>query len=325
MDSIITSEIKISKRRIIGAAFFGLILGVFLDNAITFTIPNILAMIQKTDVEITRMNYESSTFPSLIVLPITSFFAAGIAAFIARKKGIFTGLLANSIFILVYAGLLIFAIVKGTDELVGDISFQLYMFIQFLSIFLASISGGFLGEKFYSPDKDLDLGNDKLTIFGIWWPHYFWILPFILYPFLTSFIIIIYVSILTLLVDFYFTIHPSLWLNIAWWIHFFIVPIMILLAIVVMFFGFIRFYGVIQYKQIESKGWRKFGQILLYGVGAQILSYALAYLGALITHNMSQPAAGDWKLGLIFLSIFPTFAILIYLFSWIKERAFHRY
>ncbi|MDI6891274.1 MAG: hypothetical protein QMC83_10135, partial [Thermodesulfovibrionales bacterium] len=49
-----------------------------------------------------------------------------------------------------------------------------------------------LGEKIYSPDKDLDLGNDKLTIFGVRWLHYLWILPFIFYPFLASVIIIIY-------------------------------------------------------------------------------------------------------------------------------------
>ncbi len=325
MDNIINTEPKTSKKRIIGAAFFGFILGGYIDSAFRFTIPNILAMVQKTGIETAQLNYESSIIFSLVVRIAIVFFAAAIAGFIARRKGILAGLLANSIYILIFAGILIFAILEGTDELVGNISLQLYTFIQFLFIFLASIFGGFLGEKIYSSDKDLDLGNDKLTIFGVRWLHYFWILPFIFYPFLTSVIIIIYAGILTFLADFYFAIHPSLWFNIAWWIYFFIIPMVVFGAAYIMFGGFIRFYETMQYKQSGSRGWKKFGQVLLYGIGAPMLSYTLAAFGADVTHNMPRPASGDWKIGLILILIIPTIAILISIFSWAKEKVFHRY
>jgi hypothetical protein len=325
MDDIITNEVKTSKKRIIGAALFGLILGGYIDNAFRFTIPNILAMVQKIDVEIAQLNYESSIIFSLVVRLVIAFFAAVIAGFIARRKGILAALLANSIYTLIFAGILIFAILEGTDKLVGNISLQLYTFIQFLFTLLASIFGGFFGERIYSPDKDLDLGNDKLTIFGIRWLHYFWILPFIFYPFLTSFIIISYAGVLTFLADFYFAIHPSIWFNVAWWIYFFIIPLVVFGAAWIMFGGFMRFYEIMQYKQIESRGWKKFGQVLLYGIGAPILSYGLAAFGANVTHNMPRPATRDWKIGLILILIMPTIAILVSIFSWIKEKVFHRY
>ena len=325
MNNIITNEVKTSTKRIIGVAFFGLILGGYIDNAFRVTIPRISAMVQKIDVEIAQINYESSIIFKLIVLTIISLFAAGVAAFLGRKKGIWTGLLANSIYILIFTGILVFAIIKGVDELIGSISFQLYAFIQLLLIILASIFGGFIGEKFYSPDKDLDLGNNKLTIFGIRWLHYFWILPFIFYPFLASFIIVIYEAILSFLVDYYFAIHPSLWFKFAWWIYFFIVPMVVSGATLIMFGGFIRFCEIMQYKQAESKGWKKFGQVFLYGIGAPVLSYALAAFGANVIHGMPRPTTGDWKIGLILILIIPTIAILVSIFLWIKKKVFHRY
>lgn len=318
-------EVTTSKKRIIGAAFFGLILGGYIDNAFNFTIPRILAMVQKIDPKIAQINYESSIISGFVVPIVIAFFAAATAAFIARRKGILVGLLANSLYTLIFAGILVFAIIKGADELVGNISLQLYAFLQFLFIILASIFGGFLGEKYYSPDKDLDLEKDKLTIFGIRWSHYFWILPFIFYPFLASIIIIIYAGILTFLVGYYFSIHPSLWFNIAWWFYFFIIPMAVFFAGWITFGGFIRFYEVMQYKQTEPKGWKKFGQVLLYGIGAPMLSYAIAAFGANVTHNMPKPATGDWKIGFILILIIPTIAIIISIFSWVKEKMFRRY
>jgi len=325
MDYIMNEEVTTSKKRIIGGAFFGLILGGYIDNAFRFTIPNILAMVQRIDIETARANYESSIILSLIVRIVIAFFVAFVAGFIARRKGVLTGLLANSIYALIFAGILGFSIAKGMDKLVGNISLQLYAFLQFLFIILASICGGLLGEKYYTPDKDLDLEKDRLTVFGVRWPHYFWILPFIFYPFLASAIIVIYAGILTFLVDFYFAIHPSLWIKITWWVYFFIIPMVIFGAAWIMFGGFVRFYEVMQYKQVESKGWKKFGQVLLYGIGAPILSYALAGFGANVTHNMPRPATGDWKIGVILILTITIIAVIVSIFSWIKEKVFHRH
>ena len=325
MDYTMKEEITITKKRIISAAFFGLVLGGYIDNAFSFTIPKILAMVQKIHTETALENYESSIILNLIIRIVIAFFVAVIAGFIARRKGILAGLLANSLYALIFAGILGFSLARGVDKLVGNISLQLYSFLQFLFIILASIFGGLLGEKYYSPDKDLDLEKDKLTILGVRWPHYFWILPFIFYPFLASTIIVIYAGILTFLVNFYFGIHPSLWFNIAWWIYFFIIPMVVFGAAWIMIGGFIRFYEIMQYKQIESKGWKKFGQVLLYGIGAPILAYTLAAFCANVTHNMPRPATGDWKIGLILIFIIPIIAFIVSIFSWIKEKVFHRY
>jgi hypothetical protein len=50
-----------------------------------------------------------------------------------------------------------------------------------------------------------------------------------------------------------------------------------------------------QYRQVEFKGWRKAGRVLLYGVGAPTLSYTVGALGADVAHAMPKPAEGDWK------------------------------
>lgn len=316
------NKVKSSPKRILGAAFFGFILVLCFYNASQFTIPKILAMVQEIDVETARSKHESSIILSLLVTTITSFSVAALAAFIGRQRGILVGLLANSVYALIFLlGIYFF---RDTDESPGNISLQLGAFLLFLSVILASILGGLFGEKYYSPDKDLDLGKDKLTIFGIHWPHYFWILPFIFYPFLASFVIIVYAGILTYLVDFYFAIHPSLWFNIAWWGYFFVIPMAVLCAGWVAFAGFIRFYEIMQYKQTELKRWKKSGQVLLYGMGTPLLSYAIASFAAFVTHNMPQPATGDWKVGLILILIILTIIIIVSFISWIKETVFQR-
>ncbi len=85
MDDIITNEVNFSMKRLIGAAFFGLILGGCIDIAFRLTILNILATVQRIDVEIARMNYESSIIFGLVVPNIIHFFASASAAFIASR------------------------------------------------------------------------------------------------------------------------------------------------------------------------------------------------------------------------------------------------
>jgi hypothetical protein len=51
-----------------------------------------------------------------------------------------------------------------------------------------------------------------------------------------------------------------------------------------------------QRKQVKVKGWKKFGLVVLYGVGAPALSYTMAALGADVAHVMPKPVNGDWKI-----------------------------
>lgn len=314
------SEIKTSKRRIIGAAFFGLILGGYFYNAFDFSIPRILAIIQKTSIEEAYLSENSAAVLNLFLMTIIMFFAAAVAGFIARKKGTIVGILANLVYIILCGTAFILIFLEGSDVLIGNISAQLYSFVLLLLVVLASIFGGYLGQKYYSLEKDLDLEKDKLTVFGIRWFHYFWIFPFIIYPFLATFIIVTYAGILVALVDLYFAIHPSLWFKISWWFFVFFMPILGVIAMYTLGFAFVRFWELMQYKQTRSKGWGRFGKVLLYGIGLPILAFIIASFVADTAHNMPKPAAGDWKIGLGLLGIIPTIALVVYIFSWLKDK-----
>ena len=217
-------EIKTSTKRIIGAIFFGLILSGYIDNAFRYAIPRIISIAQKIELDLALIKYESSILINLIICTIIGFFVATLSAFLARRKGIIVGILANSIYILLIGAGLILAIVASVDELIGNISLQLFLLLRFLLLLLASIFGGIIGEKYYSPDVDLDLDKDKVTVFGVRWFHYIWILPFIIYPYLTSLIIFIYSGIIIFIADFYFIFHPSVWFKLTWWFYFAFAP-----------------------------------------------------------------------------------------------------
>jgi len=317
-------EIKTSTKRIIGAIFFGLILSGYIDNAFRYAIPRIISIAQKIELDLALIKYESSILINLIICTIIGFFVATLSAFLARRKGIIVGILANSIYILLIGAGLILAIVASVDELIGNISLQLFLLLRFLLLLLASIFGGIIGEKYYSPDVDLDLDKDKVTVFGVRWFHYIWILPFIIYPYITSLIIFIYSGILIFIADLYFSFHPSVWFKLTWWFYFAFAPLLVMFAAATMFGGFSRFWEIMQYKQIESRGWRRFGQVLLFGIGAPILAWALAYFGANITHNMPKGKPGEAKIVLIIIGIIVGIGIIISIFSWVKEKFFTR-
>jgi len=303
-----------TKKRIIGAVIFGSILGGYLESALSYTVPTILSIVQKIDLEIAQEDYNSSFLVKIFLRILISFVVAMATTFIARRGKIILGLLANSILLIAISVLLVYAIIDYDNEII--LKSLLFLFL----ITFSSILGTLFGNRVYSPEIDIDLLNDKVTVFGIRWYNYFWILPFVLYPFLSSFVIVTYAGILALLADFYHIIHPSLWLNIVWWIYFFIVPTIVFIAIYIIINGFIRFFEIMQYSQTESHGWKKFKQIIIYGIGAPILSYFIAVICANITHRMPRPISGDWKLGLIFIFIIPVISILASVFSWIKEK-----
>jgi len=317
-------EIRTSTKRLIGAVFFGLILSGYINNAFRFAIPRIISIAQKIELDLALIKYESSILINLFIGTAIGFFVAAISAFLARRKGIIVGILSNSIYILLIGAGLIFAVVASVDELIGNISLQLFAFLKFFLLLLASIFGGIIGEKYYSPDIDLDLDKNKITIFGVRWIHYLWILPFIIYPYITSLIIFIYSGILIFIANFYFLFHPSVWFKLTWWFYFTFAPLLVMFAAVAMFGGFSRFWEIMQHKQIESRGWRRFGQVLLFGIGAPALAWALAYFGANITHNMPKGKPGEVKIVLIIIGIIVGIGIIISIFSWVKEKLFTR-
>ncbi|MFA5460243.1 MAG: hypothetical protein WC283_02875 [Candidatus Paceibacterota bacterium] len=312
-------KIKTSKWRIIGTAFFGFLLGRYSIQSFEYTIPRIFSIIKKVGIEEGYEIYANSTILSLILTVLVMFLASVVAGFLARKKGILVGLLANS-FSIILLGLVFYLAIIGKENLyIGNIPAQLYTSISFISVILVSILGGYLGQKYYSPEIDLDLEKNRLTIFGIRWFHYFWIFPLIIYSFLSTAIIAIYASILVSLAGFYYTVHPSIWFS-SWLIYLFFVPALVMIAVYLLGFAFIRFWELMQYGQEISKGWKHFLWLLLYGVGVPILSFFITANVIEITYNMSKPITGDWKLGIGLVLIIPTIIFIVNIFSWLKGK-----
>ncbi len=313
-----TEQNKVSIKRIIGAAFFGLILGGYLNNALKYTVPIIFSIINKTTIVQNYEVYTNSPILLFLTSVIVAFFAGSTAGFLARRKGVVIGLLANSIYIIMFGFLYYTSVTTENFYVMDNISLQLYSFITLISIMTTSILGGYCGQKIYSSELDLDLRNEKLTIFGIRWFHYLWVLPFIIYSFLATAVFVIYDAVIVYLAEFYYIIHPSIWFS-AWILYFVFIPMLTIASIYLLIFSFGNFWKVMQFNQLVSKGWRKFGKVLLYGFVLPAVSFFIASIIANITHNMPSPVIGDWKIGIGIALIFPIIYLIIHIFSWIKK------
>jgi hypothetical protein len=310
---------NISKKRIIGSALFGLLIALYLRKAFDYSIPVIISSISHLSLSDAADKYQSSSTLHLLINTVYIFFGAGIAAFLAKTKGVLVGILSSLLIILAVGYLLVNAITTQDTGVVSGISYQLFLFIQLLLMISASIFGGYYGQKIYSEDIDLDIGKNKLTLFGIRWPHYFWIMPLILYPFFASFVIIIYAIIIFFLSYFYIGIHPSLW-GYLFSIVYFLIPIGVYFSAYLTIYAFGRFFELMQYGQSSDKGWKRFGKVLLFGLIVPIVTYFIASYAAELIHNLPTPAKGDWKIGLyIFLGFYGIFG-LFSIYNWLKER-----
>jgi hypothetical protein len=295
-----------AKQRVIGAAFFGFLVGGYAQNAADQTLPVIMGMVQKIDLEAAKTIYNDSSLYHTSVLIVANFLGAAVAGFLARRKGILAGVLSISLYILVGAYILIVSIgpqysvllsrLPLADDLAGDSSVQFQILLRLVLFSIAASLGGFIGHRLYAPEIDLDLGQPRVTIFGIRWLHYFWILPFIYLAFLASVLMIVYAGITVLWADLSFAWHPSLWFDFAWNWGFPVGPFLVWIATWITGASFVRFYEVMQHRQAEFRGWKKVGRVLLYGVGAPALSYTVAVLGADVARAMPKPAEGDWKI-----------------------------
>jgi hypothetical protein len=262
-------------------------------------------MVQKIDLEAAKTIYNDSSLYHTSVLMCASFLGAAVAGFLARRKGILAGLLSSSLYILVAAYILLVSVAPQysamfsrlplADDFAGDTSVQFQIVLRLVLFALVASLGGFIGHKLYAREIDLDLGQDKVTVFGVRWPHYFWILPFIYLAFLAAVLMIVYAGITVLWADLSFAWHPSLWFDSAWNWGFPLGPFLVWIAIWITAVSFIRFYEVMQYRQVVLTRWKKVGRVFLFGVGAPALSYAVAVLGAYVARAMPKPAEGDWK------------------------------
>ncbi len=308
-----------SVKRIAAAGVFGFLSAGYLAKAAEYTIPDILASTRDTDIATAQAMYESSVVLQLTALVAMAFCGAALAGFLARRRGIWAGLLSNSLYVFLAAREFFLSVSHIDADPSRTTSPPLYSLLRLVLWIAAASSGGFVGEKYYSPDWDLDLNQDKATVFGVYWPHYFWAIPIVNMAFLGSLIIVTYGIVVDFLVDFYYAWHPSLWLKLDWWAYFASVPLLLYLAAWLTVGGFIRFYEVMQHRRSRPKGWGKFGRAVLYGVGAPALSYTLAAFGVRVTHLMPKPATGDWKIALAFVVILLAIGLGISAYSWVKQ------
>jgi MFS family permease len=321
--------ISASWKRTVGASFFGLISAAYVQNAASRTIPAIMSLAQQIDLESAETHYESSDLIRSCVFIVTAFIGALTAGFLARRRGMLVGFLTNSPYVALLGYILFVSLAAGlsgtviqsplAEHLQGDTMYKLGIVLRFAFLLIASLTGGLLGQRLYAPEIDPDFGQEKLTIFGVRWPHYFWILPFIYLAFLASIIIIVYAAIVVLIADCSYAWHPSLWLSVVWWIFFPLGPFLVYLAAAMTSAAFIRFYEVMQYRQTRFRGWKKVGRVLLYGVGAPALSDTIAALGADVAHAMPKPVQGDWKIAVGFMALIYVIGITRSIHSWVTR------
>ena len=318
-------EKTISKKRIVGSALFGFLVVGYLINALNYNIPFIISYIKHiTVVEATDIFYSINILYPIILI-VSVFFGSVIGAYIAKKKGVLVGILSSSLFIIGYSFLLVMSVVNQTDLIFAyGISYQLYIFISIMLIILASVLGGYYGQKVYSSDSDLDLMNDKLTLFGIRWFHYFWIMPFIMYPFFSSFLMILYSWAILILSYLYVAIHPSLWWNLFSIIYLAIIPTATYFSAYITFYAFVRFFELMRYKQIIEKGWKKAGKVIGFGVLIPIISFFISAYVSNSIHSLPSPKLGDWKIGLYILLGLVGISVLFSLYDWVKENLYSK-
>ena len=157
------------KQRVLGSALFGLLCGGYVQNAADRTIPAIMSMAQRIELETAHENYQDSALYRTSVILFATFLGASAAGFLARRKGILAGILSASPYILFVAYVLFVSTAPLSfpalsrlplaGDLAGDSSIQFQALLRLVLYTLAALTGGFLGHRLYAPRIDLDLGN----------------------------------------------------------------------------------------------------------------------------------------------------------------------
>lgn len=321
----------VSWQRTLGASFFGLVSATYVLNAASRTIPRAIAMGQGIDLQSAVAYYEDSALIRFSVLLITALAGGVTAGFLGRQRGMLVGLLANFPYLCLLAYMSVVSTLGGISarvaqlpmamDLQGDTTYILGIVLRFALLLLASLAGGGVGQRLYSPVIDPDLGLEKLTVFGVRWLHYLWILPLIYLAFLASLAIVVYAAVVVFVADWSFVWHPSLWLNPVWGFCFPLGAFLVYVAGVITATAFIRFFEVMRYGQIRFKGWNRIGRVFLYGVGAPALSYTVAAIGADVAHAMPKPVEGDWKISVAIAVLISVVSIASSIHHWVKKAS----
>lgn len=302
--------------RILGAAFFGFLLGTLIRVIVHHTTPNVLMRINNISFEDAKILVSSAFVSNMIIGAIIIFLTSAVAGFLAKTRGIAVGLLSNFLPIIFWVLAFTYALSAGAEPLRLLFSTP---FLQFVVVVLASIFGGLYGQIFYNKDRDLDIDKHGPTIFGVYWLHYLWIAPVVFYPFITAIIAIIYSWLYAFSTDLYFVSHIKLWINIAWWFYFFVNPLIIFISGLMIVMAFVKFWQVMQFKQTYYDTWEKGGKILLYGVATPVIVKLIVTFTINATENMSDPIINDWRVSVAYVLVIPVAAVIIRTVWWIRD------
>ncbi len=312
-------EAPSSAKRLLGAALFGCLVAGYATNACDFTLPIIISMVHGVDEASAVHQYSSSAIFPFLKFGLSAVLGSAVAAFLARRRALLAGLLACLPFACFLLGAGVIAAVRGDIEPVGEISYQLYEFLLFATVAFAATAGARIGQRVYSKTSDPDLNQDKVTIFGVRWGHYFWILPLVVYPYLASLMMAAYAGVLAFLATYYVALHPSLWFSFDWLGDAMLNPIAIYCAFWLVFQGFARFLHVMTPRLGGPRRLAKFWRVLLYGFLAPDLSFTLARISAGFTHSLPRPTPGDWKIGLAIVGGLAVISLVGRTWSWVMN------
>ncbi len=310
MSKINDRALEPSWKRLIGAALLGFLFGGHIFNAFEYARNEMYKGINISDDILLNID----TFVGVIMWSIVIFSAAFVAGIFARKKGILAALIANFVYIISFAAIFIFSSFQYQARSFGIFTPQILLLFFLGSIVLLTLLGGYLGEFFYSPNRDLDINNDRFTVFGIRWFHYFW-LGLVIMPTLTSLVVSAYAIVLAILATFYHIVRPSLWLNFIWGDYLMWIPSVAIMSVVVLWYGFLHFWEIMCYKKNEMKWWARVALAIFYGIGAPILSWLLAFWAIEGTYSLPKPHPNDWIISLVVIFI----GTSIYIFSKVNE------
>jgi hypothetical protein len=281
--------------------------------------PTIISMIQGVNEVTATDQYSASAVFPFLTFAFGTLLGSGVAAFLARKRAVLTGLLAGAPFAALFLTFTVLAVTRGDADLVGSVSYQLYEFLLFATVVVASVAGALIAQRALDSGWDPDLNQKKVTIFGVRWGHYFWILPLVVYPYLASLIMALYAGVLAFLSSYYVAFHPSLWFSFGWMASFGLNPIAVYFAFWLVFQGMERFLTVMAHGPSRMRKLAKFWRVILYGLLAPALAFSVAAISASFTHALPKPAAGDWKIGLAIGGGFAVLSLGAQAVSWVRD------
>jgi hypothetical protein len=209
---VVDTELAVPVRpRYVLGAVLGSLVGLYMSKAFEYIVPYLNWLIDRVEYDAAVEAYGSSTLAAFYVPPMCSILAGLLAGYIARRRGALVGILSSSVAITVLLVIIVRAVWGEHGNFIGVIPVERWALIMLpVLVFVAALSG-YVGEMMSYVFDDIDQHDEKATVIGIFWPHYLWGFPLLIYPYFTTIILLLYASYQYLRVMLYVTLSPSMW------------------------------------------------------------------------------------------------------------------